>query len=102
MGRRQKRQYTAEFRDEVVKLLVNGEKSVAQVARELAIPKGTLDNWMRKAKEASGELPELVGTSTLSKTEREELLHLRRENERLRQEREILKKAAAFFAKENL
>jgi transposase len=102
MVRRRKRQYTAEFRDEVVKLVLSGDKSIGRVARELAIPKGTLDNWLAKAKEARGELPDLVGTSTLSKTEREELLHLRRENDRLRQERDILKKAAAFFAKENL
>jgi transposase len=101
MGRQRQKRYTAEFREELVKLVLSGEKSVARASREFAIPKGTLQNWVTTEKESRGDAPELVGTSKLSRTEREELLHLRRENDRLRQERDILKKAAAFFAKES-
>jgi len=102
MGRKPRRQYTDEFREEVAKLVLDGEKSLPQVARELAIPKGTVTNWVRAVQEARGTVPQLVDGRELDKSERDELLRLRRENERLRQERDILKKAAAFFAKENL
>jgi transposase len=102
MGGRQTKQYTAQFRDEVTKLVLNGEKTAAQVARELGIPKGTLAYWVREARERRGEPPEVVDGSELTKSEKDELLRLRRENEQLRQERDILKKAAAFFAKESL
>lgn len=102
MGQKPRRQYTPEFRAEVVKLVLDGSRTLTGIARDLAIPPGTLGMWLRKARDARGESPASAGTGEISQSEREELRRLRRENERLRQEREILKKAAAFFAKEHL
>ena len=50
MGPRRRKQYTAEFREEIVKLILSGEKSVPRVSREFAVPKGTVQNWMMKAR----------------------------------------------------
>ena len=85
--------YTPEFRAEAVALVVEGGVSQAQVARDLGIAQSLLSKWVQKAKVAA--LP-----GALTAAEREELRRLRRENNILRQERDILKKAAAFFAKE--
>ena len=101
MAHRKTTQYTKEFRDGVVRLVLNGDKTATQIARELKVPKGTVVTWLDRARTASGEEPTVVGEEQLSSTERQELLRLRRENERLKMERDILKKAAAFFAKES-
>lgn len=98
MSTRKARQYTNEFKRDVVRLVQQGDKTGAQVARELKIPYGTLTAWV---KEARSSQPMVVTSSQLSISEQEELQQLRRDNERLRMERDILKKAAAFFAKEN-
>jgi transposase len=90
-----KRKYGAEFKAEAVKLLSSSGRPLVHVAAELGIPPSTLESWADRAKEKSSE------DGKLFESERDELLRLRRENERLRMEREILKKAAAFFAKEN-
>ena len=71
-------------------------RSISEVARELDLVPSALGNWVRDAKIEAGTGP--VGAVTAS--EREELSRLRRENRTLRMERDILKKAAAFFAKE--
>ena len=87
------RKYTDEFREEAVKLVTEQGYTVAEAAKALGITTKLLYNWKDKlAKQASGE--------TLSKDERAELIKLRKENKRLLMEREILKKASAFFAKE--
>ncbi len=101
MAHRKTRQYTQEFRDGVVRLVLNGEKTAAQVSRELKVPKGTIVTWLDQARTARGEEPAVIGEEHLSSAEKQELLRLRRENERLKMERDILKKAAAFFAKES-
>jgi transposase len=101
MAHRKTTQYTQEFRDGVVKLVLDGAKTATQVARELKIPKGTVVCWLDKARTLRGEGPNVMGEEQLSSTEKQELLRLRRENERLKMERDILKKAAAFFAKES-
>ncbi len=101
MAHRKTKQYTAEFRDEIVQLVLKGSKTAAQVARELDVPSGTIAVWLRRARTARGEAPTVVGTEALSDDERSELKRLRKENEQLKMEREILKKAAAFFAKEH-
>lgn len=93
MQRRQPRKYTDEFREEAVKLVTEQGYSVTEAANSLGITTKLLYNWKDKfAKQASGE--------ALSKDERAELVKLRKENKRLLMEREILKKASAFFAKE--
>jgi transposase len=85
-----------EFKAEAVQLVRSfPEKSIRQLAYELGISDQTLRNWVKQAQIDRGE------REGLSTKEREELRRLRRENRILREEREILKKAAAFFAKED-
>ncbi len=91
--RRKPRKYTDEFREEAVKLVTEQGYSVTEAAKSLGITTKLLYNQKDKlAKQTSGEV--------LSKDERAELVKLRKENKRLQMEREILKKASAFFAKE--
>jgi transposase len=87
--------YPPEFRREAVQLAQNTERSIAQVARDLGVSNQTLRNWVKQADVDAGR------REGLSSEEREELRRLRRENRTLLQEREILKKAAAFFARES-
>jgi transposase len=97
MARRQRRQFSPEFKAEAVRLVKMGDRNLAGVARDLDLTPSSLQQWFRQGQE--GTEPSVVGAITSD--EREELLRLRRENKRLLIEREILKKAAAFFAKEN-
>ena len=94
--RKKRRKYTPEFRIEAVRL-VEGGLSISQAARDLSIPLSVLCDWVKAAEKAKA--PPAAGDVT--PLEREELLRLRKENEQLRMEREFLKKAAAFFAKEH-
>ena len=88
--------YPEEFKAEAVRLARSSpEKSIRQLAYELGIADQTLRNWVKQAQIDRGE------REGLSTEEREELCRLRKENKVLKQEREILKKAAAFFAKED-
>jgi transposase len=87
--------YPPEFRREAVELVRISEKPIAQVARDLGISNQTLHNWIKQADVDTGK------REGLTTDEREELRRLRRENRTLLQEREILKKAAAFFARES-
>ncbi len=86
--------YPEEFKREAVELLRAGGRPLAQIARELGVSTESLRLWRKQAQIDAGER---AGTTS---EEREELRRLRRENRRLEQEREILKKAAAFFARE--
>ena len=86
--------YTLEFRLEAVRLLRSSDRSVPQLARELGVSPQSLRNWSTQVAVDEGK------AEGLSSSEREELRRLRRENLILAEEREILKKAAAFFAKE--
>jgi transposase len=88
--------YPEEFRREAIRLAQLGDKPQRQLARDLGISDVTLRNWIRQERAERGERP-----GGLSGDEREELSRLREENARLRIEREILAKAAAFFAKES-
>jgi transposase-like protein len=97
MERRKRRSYTREFKAETVRLVIEGERSIAEVARELDLTESALRQWVHQAQVDAGR----GKPGELTTAEREELALLRREVKTLRMEREILKKAAAFFAKEN-
>jgi len=91
--------YTKEFREEAVKLVIEGGLSIPETSRRLSLPQSTLENWIRKYKEGSlGE----VGKNhrPLSEIEKE-LARVKRELIQTRIERDLLKKAAAYFAKES-
>ena len=95
MERRGPRAYSEDFRREAVRLAESGTKPLAQLARELGIHLETLRGWRRRARAHGGsETPSAVPSLE------EENRRLRRENARLLKEREILKKATAFFAKD--
>ncbi len=87
--------YPAEFKAEAVKLARSGGKPVSEVARDLGVSYESLRHWVKQSEIDSGE------REGLRTDEREELTKLRREVKVLQQEREILKKAAAFFARES-
>jgi transposase len=90
--------YNREFREQAVELARCGGKSVEATARDLGISGTTLGNWIRQDRVDRGESTD---PEQLTSTEKEELRRLRRENAQLRMEREILKKAAAFFVQES-
>ncbi len=92
--------YMKEFREEAVRLVVDEELSCNEVARRLSLAASTIVNWVKAHKE--GRLGE-VGKSYRPLTEIEmELAKVKEENAELRMERDILKKAAAYFARESL
>jgi transposase len=92
-----KQSYTDEFRQAAVKLVDSGQRQ-AEVARQLGISEQTLTNWRKAAK--AGKLVKRGGKPITP--EQMELSRLRAENQRLKMEMEIVKKAAAYFAKESL
>jgi len=87
--------YTPEFRREAVQLLRSSGRPIPQLAKELGVSPQSLRNWASQRDVDEGK------AEGLSSAEREELRRLRRENKVLAEEREILKKAAAFFASES-
>ena len=95
-GRRARRQFTDEFMAGAVQLVLDEGKQVGVVARELDLTPSSLANWVRHA-----QADRTQGRTGLTTAEREELARLRKENRILAEEREILKKAAAFFAKQS-
>jgi transposase-like protein len=97
MAKRQRRKFTDEFKAQTVELVRTSGKSVGEVSRDLDLTESALRSWVQQADVDAGRGP--VGV--LTSDEREELARLRKENRVLKEEREILKKAAAFFAKEN-
>jgi transposase len=88
--------YPAAFRAEAVELARTSGKTVPELAQDLGVSGQTLRNWLHQADVDAGR----GRPGELSTAEREELRRLRRDNHILRQERDILKKAAAFFARE--
>jgi transposase len=96
-AKQSKAQYTLEFKQEAIRLVKSGQP-LKQVATTLGMPHQTLDNWLR-----ADNLGKLSGAGERVVTpEQMELARLRAENTRLKMERDILKKAAAYFAKDHL
>ncbi len=97
-----RRQFTREFKLEAVRLAKESGKPQAQVARELGIRPDMLRTWKRQAQGRAGFAAAAVFPGNGHQPgQEEEVQRLRRENERLRQERDFLKKATAYFAKES-
>src|SRR5437868_5127163 len=95
--RRKRRAFTPEFKAEAVRLCKVGDRTVTQIAVDLDLTESALREWMKRADIDAGKGP----PEALTTAEREEMARLRRENKRLTMERDILKAAATFFAKES-
>ncbi len=87
--------YPKEFREQVVKLVQAGGQTVSEIAREFEISTDSVRRWLKQAERDAGSRQDGLSTS-----DRKDLAQLRRDNRRLRMEREILAKAAAWFARE--
>ena len=97
MERRKRRKFTAEFKADAVRLVTTGSKTITEVTKQFDLTETSLRAWVKQAKTdarrgAAGEL---------TTAERAELVELRKRVKRVEMERDILKKATAFFAKEN-
>ena len=92
---RSRRSFTDEFKRDAVALVIDEGRRVIDVAGSLGVGEGTLGNWVRQARVDRGER---AGVTT---SERAELAELRKENARLRMERDLLKRATAFWVKES-
>jgi len=95
-SRRARRRFDDDFKAQAVRLVLDEGKSVGAVARDLDLTETALRDWVKRARANRTH-----GRTGLTTAEREELARLRKENRVLREEREILKKAAAFFAKQS-
>jgi transposase len=93
--RRPRRAFTPEFKAEIVEVCRRGDRTVGQVAKDFDLTETAVRDWVRQADLDAG-----VRSDGLTSAEREELTRLRRENRRLAEDVEILKRATAFFAKE--
>jgi len=91
---RRRRSFTAEFKADIVERCRRGDRTIGQVALDFDLTETAVREWVRQAEVDAGERPGLFSA------ERAELAELRRENRRLRDDVEVLKRATAFFAKE--
>ena len=94
--KKKRRKYTQEFKEEAVRLITEQGYQITEAARNLGVNENMLGRWKREIEGGEEAAPCLQGGAALQA----ELDRLRKENKRLKMEREILKKAAAFFAKE--
>jgi len=90
---RPRRSFSAEFKAEIVEQCQRGDRSVGQVARDFDLTETAVREWVKQAERDAGTRHDGV----LTTTERDELAELRRENRRLREDVEILRRATAFF-----
>jgi transposase len=91
--KRRRRAFTAAYKAEVVGLCRDGDRSIPEIARDLDLTESSVRRWVEQAEIDAGRRPGLTSS------EQEELARLRRENRVLREERDILKRATAFFAR---
>lgn len=98
--RKERQAFSREFKLEAVRLLEAGKKPAAELARELGLRRNQLYKWKEKTDKQGGEAFPGQGRRKSSGTQAEEISKLKRELERVKEENEILKKAAAFFARE--
>lgn len=96
MGKRKRRKFSEEFKAEAVRLVRDSGESIYSIAKEMDLTETALRRWVQQAEVDRGAGP----AGALSTEERQEMARLRRELKRVRMERDILKKATAFFAKE--
>ena len=94
-GQRSRRYFSREFKAETVELIRSSGRSIPDVCRDLDLTETTVRNWVRQVAIDAGEVEGLMTD------ERDELRRLRAENRTLRMERDLMKKAAAFFAKDS-
>ena len=97
MSKRTKREYTTEFKERAVNLVISSEKSIAQIARDLGMKEGTLYTWIDKAKSTIEQTPCKSNEQLF-----DELKRVKKELAEVKEQRDILKKATAYFAKESL
>ncbi|WP_166680194.1 transposase [Kribbella sp. VKM Ac-2566] len=90
---RPRRSFTPEFKAEIVELCQRGDRSVGQVAKDFDLTETAVRQWLNQAERDAG-----TGDGGLTTSEKDELAQLRRENRRLREDVDILKRATAFFA----
>lgn len=90
-----RRKFSPEYRDEAVKMVLEGSRTIAEVAREMGLNPGTLGNWVNTFRKANPQEEE-----PLTLSERARLRELERENRELKMKNEFLGKAASFFAQE--
>ena len=93
---RPRRAFTPEFKAEIVEQCQRGDRSVGQVARDFDLTETAVREWVKQAERDAGTRTD----GALTTAERDELNELRRDNRRLREDVEILKRATAFFVKE--
>ena len=94
-----KQRYSKEFKDSSVQLALNGSASITQTAKDLGLSDNTLYNWISEHRKANN----IQSNASLNRTpEQQEIINLKKELARSRQECEILKKATAYFAREAL
>ena len=87
--------YAAEFKKDAAAMVIDEDRTIADVAKSLGLVEQTLGNWVRQERIDRGDMP---GTTT---DEHAELVRLRRENAQLKMERDLLKRATAFWVKES-
>jgi transposase-like protein len=97
MARRKRRKFTAQFKADAVGLVMTGGKTIAEVTEQFDLTETALREWVRRAEADAGRGP----PDALTTAERAELIELRKRIKRVEMERDILKKATAFFARDN-
>jgi transposase len=97
MSTKQRRLFTEEQKADAVRIAEQSDKPLSQVAKDLGISDGALRKWVNQARIDAGH----ASQGALTTTERQELAQLRRDVKNLKMERDFLKKAAAFFARDN-